>query len=73
MKTCRTHHLACDCREREVAVLNKAALDAACELDSLSAHFRGQLDGFALANIKAIVKRVHDASEQLQPLIEVKS
>lgn len=73
MKTCRTHHLACDCREHKAAVLNKAALDAACELDSLSGHFREQLDGFALANIKAIVERVHAASEQPQPLIEVKA
>lgn len=32
--TCHTtHHLACDCREHKVAVLIKAALDAASDLD----------------------------------------
>lgn len=56
----------------KAAALNKAALDAANELDCLSGRFRDQIEGFALANIKAIVERVYDASEQLQPLIEVK-
>lgn len=58
---------------RKATVLNKAALDAASELDSLSGHFASQIEGFDLANIKAIVGRVHDASEQLQPHLEVES
>lgn len=31
--TCTTHHHACDCREHKIAVLLKAAMDAAVELD----------------------------------------
>lgn len=65
--TCTTHHHACDCREHAVAVLNKAALDAASELDALSGRFRDQIDEHDLAAIKDTVARVYDASEQLQP------
>lgn len=32
-ENCTSHHHACDCREHKVAVLVKAALDAAVELD----------------------------------------
>ena len=35
VSTCTTHHHACDCREHKFAVLNKAALDCAMELDWL--------------------------------------
>lgn len=66
-----THHHACDCREHRIAVLNKAALDAATELDSLSGHFREHIDAHDYDRIKSIVARVYDASEQLQPMLEV--
>jgi len=36
-RACGTCHYACDCREHKVAVLIKAALDSATELDGLKA------------------------------------
>jgi len=60
---CLSHHHACACREHRVAVLKKAAWDAAFELDevkllaSISQEERGRL--------QAIVDRAQSACETL--------
>jgi hypothetical protein len=64
--TCRpTHHLACDCREQKFAVLIKAALDLAAEVDVLKAAAAITLN--EKARILEIVERAYDACEQVQP------
>lgn len=62
---CRTtHHVACDCREQKVAVLIKAALDAACELDGLQAACP-DMDQESHDAYRQSSERVYDACEQL--------
>lgn len=69
MRPCTTHHHACDCREHKASVLNKAALDAANEL-----HFLAGLpiitDQTERDRIESLVARIHNASEQLNPISE---
>lgn len=69
-RPCGTCHYACDCREHKVAVLIKAALDAATELDGLRAAWAA-----AYPNDEAVqesaerhgatVERVYNACEAL--------
>lgn len=62
---CTTHHHACDCREHKVAVLKKAAIDCAIELDWLkNEYFMNEEKREALT---AIINRVHAAGENLYP------
>jgi hypothetical protein len=69
-RACGTCHYACDCREHKVAVLIKAALDAATELDGLQAAWAASYPGDesvkeVAENHRATVERVYDACEQL--------
>lgn len=58
---CVTHHHACDCREHKVAVLLKAALDAAAELDALNTI--APINGEERERIQMVVARVYAAGE----------
>jgi len=62
------HHYACDCREHRLAVLNKAALDAATALDWMK-----NTQGLAVVVVEeaaAIVERIYAAAEALGVVIE---
>lgn len=68
--SCVSHHHACDCREHQVAVLIKAALDSASELDGLLSAwvsvYPGDESVQELAeNYRATVERVYQACEAL--------
>lgn len=64
--TCKTtHHLACACREQKFAVLNKAALDAACELDTLKNV--AAIGPDAIEAVQQIINRIYSASDALNP------
>ena len=63
--TCHTtHHHACDCREHKFAVLIKAALDAACELDAIKNI--APIDEEERERISQIVERIYAACEEVQ-------
>lgn len=64
MKICTSHHHACDCREQRVAVLNKAALDAAFELRSIS-NIIGCVSHEEKAKADGLADRIYNASEAL--------
>lgn len=69
-RPCGTCHLACDCRERQVAVLIKAALDAATELDRMKLGLVGVCktpdeDQHRQDRCGQIVERVYAACEAL--------
>ena len=68
MRPCVTHHHACDCREQQVAVLIKAAQDAAVLLDEVKDQLN-TLDHIDLAH--SIIDRIYLASEALQDTQEV--
>lgn len=60
--SCITHHHACDCREHKVAVLIKAAQDAAVELDELK---NTALNSEEIDRAEPIVARLYSACEAL--------
>lgn len=66
-------HVSCARREQQVAVLIKAALDSANELDALQAqiHKTGSavVDDDEHAQLRGIVERNYDACEQLGVVI----
>jgi hypothetical protein len=69
-RPCISHHHACDCLEQNVAVLIKAALDSASELDSLQGActkdpHAAPISGEESARLRLVVERVYDACEQL--------
>lgn len=68
-------HVSCARREHQVAVLIKAALDSANELDALQAqiHKTGSavVDDDEHARLRGIVERNYDACEQLGEKIGV--
>ena len=61
--TCLPHHLACDCREHKLAVLNKAALDAASALDWIK-NTPG-LPPNLVEESRQLIERVYRAAEAL--------
>lgn len=62
--TCTTHHHACDCREQQVAVLNKAALDAAVLLEYAS---KGRLSPDEEDKCASVSQRLYAACDTLFP------
>lgn len=61
--TCLSHHHACDCREHRLAVLMKAASDAAFELDEVK--LKADIGQEERDRLQAIVERVQSACETL--------
>lgn len=69
-RPCISHHHACDCREHKVAVLVKAALDAAVQLDDTKHCVVGvskspDEDQRRQEKSSRIVERVYSACEAL--------
>jgi hypothetical protein len=65
---CTTHHQACECREQQIATLNKAALDCAIELDWIKKECG--LDEEKCEELTSILMRVYAASAALYPSFE---
>lgn len=61
---CPVHIQPCDCREHQIAVLIKAALDAAMELDYLKNE--PSVTNDARESAMAIIDRLYAACEVLQ-------
>jgi hypothetical protein len=61
---CVTHHHACDCREQQVAVLIKAASDAAFELDEVK--LLADISEEERVRLMGIAERVYAGCEVLQ-------
>lgn len=66
---CITHFHACDCREHKVAVLVKAALDAAVELDETKNN--PSIDQEQKERNLQVVERVYAACNELGIVIGV--
>lgn len=67
--TCTFHHHACDCREQKIAVLMKAASDAAVALDWTKNN--PAIDEEQRAENLSAVERVHAACDALNGVNEV--
>lgn len=61
---CLSHHQACPCREHQIAVLHKVALDAAFELNKVS-DIIAKVNGEESENLKQIVSRTYQAADAL--------
>ena len=68
---CITHHSACDCREHQIAVLIKAAQDAAVALDEANKDLMP--DSAEQENAKQIIERVYAACDALMGQEEIPS
>lgn len=64
MNRCTTHHPGCECHQQKIAVLIKASLDAAKELDDLQSIASG-LSEEQRTEIRAVVERTYAACEAL--------
>jgi hypothetical protein len=65
--SCLTHHHACDCREHQIAVLIKAAQDAAVLLDDL----KDRLDSICdVDSAISIIERIYTECGVLQHTAE---
>jgi len=60
---CTRHYAACDCREHKIAVLAKAASDAAFELDEVK--LLANICADEKARLLAVVERVNAACDAL--------
>lgn len=68
-RRCTTHFNACDCREHKVAVLIKASLDAAVELDWIK-NVRG-VTTEQRESCKHLIERIYAANLNLDASDEV--